>query len=980
MSLNLSDQYQVALNSITTGDLDLMEKVLLAPSAVTPDELQTFAQQMGLQRSFLSAAVNFVTDPTVLVALLLSRYQPTAQYIKGTVPHRFIGSANQFSQLSLATRTVEGFFRGTNIPKLIGLKMRREAEVRAIGNRIFERTLIRPNWTREKPVVSLLLEGQNPPGATPELRMLADGIRRDMDELWGFLGKSWQVEEGRLAGERITRSSAAPYAPSRAPRYLRDYLPHIPLHTTESVMTYSGRDAMVKLNRSRRTQAMQMTGQNPDAVWRRQPDGSLQSEWGAYQRFMDSVGTKVFSPRLFQRKRLGIPLQSHEGQGLFITDLDIILQKYVSSVARTYALNAPLSVQERSLARSFIEGPDGAVRAIYPSEQPIAVQILNEGLEASGPLRVLRKRVRGTNRVVEEIDPTSLNKPTLYALRTLMRGVMGRADETDIMVGSLFNSVRRRVSESVGLGKGDADRVQDAISILEQRSKDQQTSNAITSYLYATTIGLNPSSALKNLFQPLLTTMPSIGIGPTLAGYRQLSARLPIYVDNFKLRLRTTRANPSLRLLERVTLAQEQAFIETFPELARANIRFDPRAYELSEAALFETPAGDLKFRRADEMFRVLLTPFTQTEMANQVVTFYGGRRALQNHIRRGLLEPPTTPEGAPLAGRAFEDYLDFEAANMVGSLQFRPGPGSRSVLQSILPAPLRMFTGFPTRLANHFADSTVRGAMLDSQLQGSGLLRSVPFLARNYGTLARTYLMGRAVTDGLRETVGVDISDAMGLTGPFTGIVQSGQIFNPLAVSPLPNLLYGIASFTSTRDIKDLQPLELPGVGYVPLPKLLVPGGIQLSRVAKVLRTYRPDAGGFVDEEERLMFRGDAWDAFLALSGVPLDKERRMRESLDRIQANRLRVRQYRRRFAVAKRNGDINEADRMQTLFSREFPEIGILAVSDHDLRRYEEQARITSVQRLLRTLGKDFGFVEQGLYVTDPDLVGDVPVLLP
>jgi len=61
------------------------------------------------------------------------------QYLKGVVPRRFLAANTEFTGLSTVARTAEGFWRGTNIPKLTGLKMQREAEVLKVGNRIFDR-------------------------------------------------------------------------------------------------------------------------------------------------------------------------------------------------------------------------------------------------------------------------------------------------------------------------------------------------------------------------------------------------------------------------------------------------------------------------------------------------------------------------------------------------------------------------------------------------------------------------------------------------------------------------------------------------------------------------------------------------------------------------------------------------------------------------------------------------------------------------
>lgn len=967
MGLSIQDQYDLIVNqSFTQGDFDLGAKVLLSPDAVTYGESRSFGEKLGVKGGFLEAAANLVTDPTLLVALLLSRAYPTAQYLKGTIPKRFIGLANEFTGISSVGRTVEGFFRGTTVPPLVYLKMRREAEVAQIGNKIFDQTILRPNWQAEKPIVSLLLEGQNPEGATQELRTLATGIRNHMDDLWGLLSKTWQVEGG-FSGDKVTYAKAQPFAPDKAPKYLRDYLPHIPLLGDESVMTLTGQQAMRKFGLSRSAQAMDLVGVNPANIWR-VTDGRLESNYQAFQSFMQTVGTQVFNPRLFHRQRMGTPIASGDGSGLFVSDLDIVLQKYIHGVARTYALNAPLSAKERAFASVVTETGE----RLYPSEQPIAVQLMNEGLKTAGANRVVQRPVIGTNVVEETVDTRTMNAPTLGALRTLMRGVMGRADESEILTGTVWGAVRRKVN---GLFKGaEAAKLEDSISVMERQAMDRQSINRLTSFFYASTLGVNPASAIKNLFQPALTTVPAIGIGPTLAGYQELKARLPVYARNFINERRALAGNPSLNILEQLNTAQDRAFRMTFPELARANLKIDPRAYELSEAQLLvDKSTGKGVFAKLDDFNRFLLQPFQQTELSNQIVTFYGGKRALLNATRTGQITPPHLPEGGgPMNAVAFNEWLDSTAGDLVGSLQFRPSPGSRTPLQAALPPPFRMFTSFPVRFANHLIDSTVRGAIAEKNVEQSFLTKMTG--GRNLGTLARTYVMGRVTTEGMKAALGVDISDAVGLTGPFTGVVESGRIFPSLTAAPLPSVVYGLASFSSTRDLRDLQPMELPLVGQIPVPKTLVPGGVAISRASKVLRSYRPDLGGFVDDDERLMYRGDTQDAMLAAFGIPLDKERRTRLAMDRIAANRMRIKQYRRRLTLAAVNNDFAEMDKLQAGYREEFPDMGELGVSHRDVQRYQESQRMTGVERMVNALGKSGEMFRRDIYEVDPELLSN------
>jgi hypothetical protein len=972
----LLDQYETAINSLTTGDLDLLSKVLTNPDAVTTPEQRSVAEKLGMKGGFAKAAVNIVTDPTVWVALLLSRRFPTSQYLKGTIPHRMIGDANQFSGMSTVARTVEGFFRGTNVPKVGSLIMQRRMEVMQVGNKIFDKTIVRPNWRNEKDVVAQILEGGNPVGATPELYRLSSEIRTHMNELWGFLHRTHRVTGGFDSPGGITRALAGPLNSTEAPRFLRDYLPHIPLFGPESTIAVSGRDALARFSKNKVGQAISLVGENPAEVWRPTAGGGLSSTQGAFQRFMNRTQGQVFPARLMRRQRMGLKIQAPEAEGFFLTDLDQILQRYIHGVSVNYSLHAPLTALERSTARTFIETATGQVKAIHPTAEPPIVQIINEGLEAAGPLRLRQRTVAGTRRTQEFVDERAMNPNALGALKNLVREYEGRMDTGEILFSNLWNSVRSKVSRSFGrvANPKQLRQAEDAIGIFERQARDRKMTGRLTSFFYSTTLGINPSPMIKNLFQPVLTTAPTLGIGSTVAGYKVLKQRMSLYADDVVKQARLLKANPDIPFTQRMNTATQRAFENVFPELNRSGLRIDPRAFELSEADVIRDQlTGRMAFKDPNRYFKFLLQPFQHSELSNQVVTFFGGKEALKRAIRTGELDVPISlATKQPLVGQELDAFLNLESSSLVNALQFRPGPGSRTVLQSAIPAPFRMFTSFPIRLANHFADSTVRGALTDAQLREAGFLERALGRGRNWGTIARTVAIGRALTVGLRDSLGVDMSDALGVTGPFSGIVESGRIFSPMMMSPLPSVVHGIASFTSTRDLKDLNPLTLPVVGDIPVPKVLVPGGVGISRAVRALQSFKPDMGGFVDEDERLMYRGDVPDVALSMLGIPLEKDRRLREQMDRVQANRLAVRRRRRNFSVAWRNMDTKEMARQEKLFAQEFPELGTLSVTRHDLRRYYEQSRLTAAQRMIRSLGNRFGFLETDLYEYDPELV--------
>lgn len=992
MGMTAQEQLETAINALSSGDIDLMERLLTEPDSVTIKDQRTVAQRLGIKRGLLSAFVNTASDPTVWLATWMSRVFPTSSWLRGTIPQRFIGSHNEFTGLSYVARPVEGFFRGSNIPRLVALAQYRQAEVMKVGRRMFDRFEGRPGWRDEMPIVSLMMEGQAPSGATPALKKIADALRGDMNELWGFMRQTQKVTGG-FEGTEVTRSQARSFSAAEAPRFLRDYLPHIPLGPTrESVIRVGGKDALRRMSGGFSGQAMQAAGERVDDVWRPDATDRLASNFGRYQQFLNRVRAQVFNDRMFKRQRMNLNLQG--GEDLFVTDLNIVLQKYLHSVSRTYATNAPISEVERRL----VMGSAGASSGRLPSNEPIVTQIINEGLDLSGG-KFLTSRVPGSRATRETLVAGSDNGPMRTALRQLVRNVQGESNEHEILTGNLFSAVRNKVS-AFGrrvTGRAQLNEIDAALQTIERNRTSRQLSNGLASYFYATTLGLNVRSALQNLMQPVLTTMPAIGIGPTLSGMRVLKERMPAYFRNFRTEHQSLRGGGRMGFTGRTNLALERAFEKTFPELGAQGIRLDPRLFDIDESALIQSRTGK-RFRSIDDFNKFILQAFTQTEGANQVTTFFGAKKALMNHARTGEFELPRSVKGNKIvAGAELDDYLNFEAGQVVGATQFRPGAGTRSVIQNMLPAPLRQFQSFTTRYASHLADSTVRGAMSNAQIEQTSILRTLSTrgldalnpltrnpdslaaqrkllslgTGRNMGTVARTLIYSKIVVNGLRETLGVDVGGALGLTSPLQ-VAPANQIFAPIPMPPAASVVFAVVGAATTRDFKRLQALSLPGLGEIPIPKTLFPGGVALTRVARAMQQFRPDMGGFVDDDERLMYRGGTTDAILAALGIPLEKQRRSREVIERVHANRNLTRRFRRRYAVAAMGYDTDEMDALSAKWSKAFPDMPPLAVSGKDLRRYNESRRLPAAQRMIRTLGGRGAYLEAELYEFDPDLI--------
>lgn len=971
MPLSLEDQLNVAMGNIATGDIDRLSTLLTDPRTVTPAEQQSIAERLGFHGGILKFIVNTALDPTVWVAAFLSRRFSPKQYVSGMINKRHVGLAKEFTGVSLFTKPVEAPFATGGIPKLQALAMHRQAEVMKIGNQIHQEFDARGMaWKDEMPIVSMLLEGQNAPGATPELRALAQRVRGHFEELWKLGSQSKRIRGGFEGADSITKATAEDWQHTKAPMHLRDYLPHIPnLMGSGPAMVEMDRQAALKRMMSNRAmQAYTVTGTNPANVW--QVD-KMSSDFHRYQAFLNDVPSQIWNPRLMRRQRFNIPLQSQLGQSLWITDLNVITQRYVHAMARTYATNVPITPRERMLASWVEAGEDGISRRRYPTSDPIIVQTINQGLESVGG-KFTQQVVPGTNKIIERYVPGSGSMASVLNLQSLTRAMQGVAREDEIIWGNLYSTARAKIDrrlEAIGVKTPVRDQVASAITAQQRNASYRNGSNGIAGFFYNSTLGLNTWSAIQNLLQPITTTMPSIGIGPTLKGYAELFRRVPRYMSELRNETRSLRALGNRNPLELFPEASERAFAKAFPELAAEGIKVDPRMFDIDPADLTNVGASK-RMRTVKALNKLMLQPFTHAEMSNQVVTFFGAKAAIKDMVRTGEYTLPVNAAGKVIDGADLEQLINFDATQEVNRLQFRPGPGRKSYMQSVLPAPLGMFLTYPTNLYNHFAQSTLRGAMTAKQLETAGFLSKITG-GRNMGTIARTMLYGKIAMNGARDVLGVDLSGALGLLSSFRG-AQMGQISSPIPIPPLPQVVYGMASYASTRDTRDLQPLNLPYVGEIPFPKTLVPAGLAISRLGRAINQFRPDAGGFVDNNERLMYRGDNKDMIMAALGIPLDKARRARNTIDRLQENRSAIRDFRRRYAVKVMAADVEGMRKLQLQYAQQFKDMPPLDVSAKDVRRYQTNAHIPVVQRLARSMGRAGEYLESQIYAYDEDLV--------
>lgn len=948
MPLSLFDRYQVAWKSAVTGDLDLFKKTLLHPESVSPEERKTLAESMGFKGPFLKTIVDVATDPTVWMAMWFSRRPPNSGWFTGKIPQRHIGANAQYNGVSTFTSTVNRTFAGTPIPTMGAIIGKRKAEAMKVARPLLDEVARLDGEDHD--IVSLLLEGVQPQQATTAHRAAAGRIAKIKDEMWEFVNKSQVVEGGLGADGSVNYARSRAPTTKEAPRFIRNFVPHVPLSSDVSHVEISSAKVLDRMGKGRAASILQSAGQDPKAVWSVDKAGQLASDFTRWQDFLNKGGNRVFGPRMFNRKRFNIQLASTEGQELFVTNLRVLFSDYVERTATTYANFAPLTDIERRLATEVLDTPRGLITHVPTAEPPI-VQVINHGINSTfeGGVPVLKQRqIAGTKTVIEELDRKAMNPHVMASLQHQVRVFQGQKGEQGILQGNLMGSIRKIVDESLPATNPMKARIEKGITALENTSTPGNLDNSIANFFYSSTLGLNVRSVLSNSLQPFLTTV-GLGLGPVLRGYAELGKRLPTYAKNFSEEFKAL-ADVKMPFARRTSVSLDRAYQRAFPELSEAGITvelgFIEQAVPQATSDILRNPRFGLR-----DLTNFLLLPFTQVERANQINAFFGAQFRMSDDIAKGVMKVP--------AGTNVKDWVDLRAGQFVAASQFVPTPGSRTRFQAMLPQSLRMLSSFQTKLYNYFTESTIRGAMTDKQLQATSVAQRLfqGFGPRggNLSAIANTFVAGRVLTEGISNTLGVDVNSALGLLDPLN-VDPSGDQFFPLMTpvdTPVGQAVTGLGAAFLSGDWKPAQPLRLPGGVELPVPTTFLPGGVAISRFGRAMTQFQPDLGGFVDDDERLMYRSSTSDLILSSLGIPTDKQGRFRGALDTLHNNRMRIRDLRRDFVRSLVKNDFDSADQVQNQYREEFPDLPPMKVSTRDIRQYREGQNITSVQRLLKTL---------------------------
>lgn len=991
---NVRDRARIIGSEIAQGlllgdpeaSLNTMKRVITDPDSLQPEEMETAARHFGVTDRLTSFFVDVATDPLIWAGAWLSRKFPISKYLRNEIPKRYIGNAKEFVGLSKLITPITSRFRGTFIPGLEALYIkRRQSYLENIGGRLRELQQ-HPEWKSQKHNISLMLEGQPVSNITPAAVELKNKVRAVLDEVWHLTPK-----EGRITGTLDTGFGFQPYRDDEAPRYLRDWLLHIPMFgTKDELLVRSANEGIERLLTDELRQGLELKGVRLPWLPTKGTDVA-RSDWAQFQRFISDVGTQVWNPQMFPRILHTTPAGEKftlgvHGEGYYVTDLDMILGEILRSGSRSYALNTRLSQSERALLHMKI--PETG-EIVTPSGDPLIMQVANEGIRAITTFEAPRAmilpevfRKPGSNILAGiqrdeagNILPLKhVSREMKRSLQQLMDNFRGNHNEAEMYLAETLHATLRPIMKMAKLGKVEDMETASIFDMQRRRDSFRNLNNRLVTLMYGGLLGLNAKSTLNNSMQSFMTTIPSLGIGSYAAGLATFAKKVPEYLKRLGVEAFANGRRPWKDLHE----ASEAALRATFPELIGIGIKTDPRLFDIDVTAAGLRVGGRLDRALTqhfdpvlEKVTRAVMSPFTAIEFSNKASAYYAAQHALKKGIRLG---EEVFPDQILGHAAKMDEWINFRAAQIVNDTQFIPGPGTRTTWQNSLPPIARQFSTYWTRYLSWMYESTLKGAMTQEQLNRHAVLRTLTG-GRNLGPIARTMVMSEVARLGFRDVLGVDM--ASGLEMLPINFTPGDMPLAPLPLPPIAGVGWGLVNSFATGDIEEMDPLVLPkswtgGVGAIPVPKALVPGGLAVSRVVRALDQWQPDIGGPLDRNNRLIRIGNQTDQFLAMMGIPAAGATRERKLTSQLLHMRDRQRELRREYLAAVSTYDTGRMMSLQKKWLDTFPDMPPITVTRRDLANFQTGARIPRLQRVLKTMSDQEPFLEKQILDMDTGML--------
>jgi hypothetical protein len=285
----------------------------------------------------------------------------------------------------------------------------------------------------------------------------------------------------------------------------------------------------------------------------------------------------------------------------------------------------------------------------------------------------------------------------------------------------------------------------------------------------------------------------------------------------------------------------------------------------------------------------------------------------------------------------------------VVHESQFIPSAGRTTRIQSRLSPLTRQFSSYPLGFANWMVDAAFRSGLDQQAAPIATMLGSTRGKSRNWLPYARWLVAANMINRGSGNLLNLDLGEKA-----VSGIVNlpfSDQPFAPLPLPPVPGLLASLPQAIFNRDIDKINPIELPYVGKLPVPKILVPGGLAVSHAFKMVNQTRD--GFLLDRNERAIDKLSQYEKWLEILGFTRYDSSRDRRKLRQLLNSQDRLKDYRRQMALATIHGETDKISHIQHEYSKEFTDAGPLVVSRSDVLRVSDQQRTDRLRRTAQSL---------------------------
>lgn len=975
-------------------------RVLSDPNSAKPEDLALFSERfLHLQPGWKSFLADTAISPTMLFGIgflkggqMLGHSKPSGV---GKVAAQQFGDLTTNSALVQHFRQIDEQFArdGWLMPKKAALIA--NARERAVFNKLYqqyqdaknlffqESGVTNKQWKNyhQKRVALMFSEfSDHVPNPTVAERNLVNRWRTLFDDAYPLISIVDETNEVVDAEELAKAFAGGNFAMAPIMKYIHAYLPRMVEPT--GVLKTSSKRINQYLRDSKMVQQLMSMGEMEAGI----PDEYFEAK--SRHAVINQMNRPGFRKMLNKyRLKRSIHLEDvGEFENLFVLDPDKFIPDYIQRTARTVALQTPLSPAEMLRLHGYI--PEGAIDpsvitdlgrrfrdasragdnatrtavnleaaqvlgqlSKVPEQRSLYVQLLNDASKRIPGYLPLGQR--GT-----EIGKISKDGPRLMAKQfgMFIGSLTGKHDYRDYWLargmadvygtmGKILDNPSARKAADGLLGEKNATRVRDWLVGGADLHTALDRERFLTNWVYANLLGFRPIAGLVNLMQTPIITGSDMGFGNTLAG---LTEATPKVWGAYKEALKNWKWNKV-----RFSDALDEAVKHHLPEMYEMGLVGDVRAQEIGVQVL--------QNRGLSGMIEAGLEPFFKpTELLNRSTAFYGARRGYQNLLK-------TRPSYFGFDYRTVEpSHLNYvvnqEAANTAARTQFIAMPGRTTAFQSTFGPAARQFSSYPLGFTNWLLDAPFRAAFDDAiegaasaHVQATGSkFNGLPYL--------RFFVTANGLANFSRDILGLDMDDRVmgGINLPL-----DSQAFAPLPIPPVPGTIVGAADAALSGDIDKLNPVELPYVGKIPIPKAFFPAGLFISQAAKIMNQL--DGSYLTDSQGRRTEPMSQTQAVLKALGFTTSESARDDMKVRQILNAQERLKEYRRRLATALSRGDEGEANRVRAEAQGDFGNTFQLSVTRSDIRRVRSSMESTRLKRILKSTSPS---IRQRFGLIDPD----------